>query len=174
MRSIRKDVASRVAKMEIEEERRAAIAKKEQNAQYRNTWYLQDKMDGVNLHHKTAKEELENRRDQKNTTEMCEFLRQQAAPELEIIFDGNSMDFHYFKVVFKEVVDNKLTDSRGRLTRLIKFTKEEAKEIAKKCIQLPSEVGFKTAKLLLTEIFGDPHIITASFHDKAVATNQGW
>ena len=149
------------------------MLKKEQNTQYRNTWYLQDKMDGVNLHHKTAKEELENRKDQ-NTTEMCEFLRQQAAPELEIIFDGNSMDFHYFKVVFKEVVDNKLTDSRGRLTHLIKFTKEEAKDIAKKCIQLPSEVGFKTGKLLLTEIFGDPHIITASFHDKAVATNQGW
>ena len=33
---------------------------------------------------------------EKNNTEMmCELLRQQAAPELEIdIFDGNPMDFH--------------------------------------------------------------------------------
>ena len=77
---------------------------------------------------------------------MCE-LRQQATPDLEIdIFDGNPMDFHYFMVVFKEVVENKVTDPRGRLTRLIKFTKGEADEIAKNCIQLPSELGFKTVK----------------------------
>ena len=73
------------------------------------------------------------------------------------------MDFHYFMAVFKEVVENKVTDPRGRLTHLIRFTKGEAKEIAKNCIQLPSELGFRTAKQLLTERFGDPHIITASY-----------
>ena len=52
---------------------------------------------------------------------------------------------------------------------LSQSTKGEAKEIAKNCIQLPSEIGFKTAKRLLTERFGDSHIITAS-----VAPNQGW
>ena len=78
-------------------------------------------MDIVNLPNKTAKEELEYGRDQKNITEtMCELLRQQAAPELEIdIFDGNPMDFHYFMAVFKQVVENMVTDPRGRLSRLI-------------------------------------------------------
>ena len=95
---------------------------------------------------------------------MSELLRQQAAIELEIdIFDGNPMDFHYFMAVSKDVVEMKVTDSRGQLTCLIKFTTGEAKEIAKNCIQLPSEVGFKTAKQQLTERFGDPHIITASY-----------
>ena len=105
-RSIRMNDASTVAKIEIEQERGAVITKKEQNAQYRNTWDLQDKMDGVNLPHKTAKEELEHERDQKNIKEiMCELLRQQAVPAFEIdIFDGNSMDFHYFMIVIKEVV----------------------------------------------------------------------
>ena len=65
--------------------------------------------------------------------------------------------------VFKEVVENKVTDPRGRLTCLITFTKVEAKKIVKNCIQLPSELGFKTAKQLLTERFGDLHIITASY-----------
>ena len=65
--------------------------------------------------------------------------------------------------VFKEVVENKVTDPRGQLTCLITFTKREAKEIAKNCIQIPSELGFKTAKQLLTERFGDLHIITASY-----------
>ena len=56
------------------------------------------------------------------------------------------MDFHYFMAVFREVVENKVTDSRGWLTHLIKFTKGKAKEIAKSYIQLSSGVGFKTAK----------------------------
>ena len=37
------------------------------------------------------------------------------------------------------------------------------KEIGKNCIQLPSELGFRTAKQLLTQRFGDLHIITASY-----------
>ena len=69
MRSIRMDDPSRVAKTEIDQERGAAITKKEQNPQYRKIWVLQDKMDGVNLPHKIAKEELEHGRYQKNTTE---------------------------------------------------------------------------------------------------------
>ena len=56
----------------------------------------QDKVDRVNLPHKTAKEDLEDGRDQNNITEMvCELLRQQASPELEIdILYCNPIDFH--------------------------------------------------------------------------------
>ena len=102
------DDASRAAKTEIEQDRRAVITRKEQNAQYRNTWDFQDKVNRENLPDKTTKEKLEYEKDQKNVTEMmCELLRQQAAPDLEIdIFDGNPMDFHYFMAVFKEVVEN--------------------------------------------------------------------
>ena len=140
------DDAIRAAKIEIQQDRGAVITRKEQNAQYRNTWDLQDKANRENLPDKTTKEELEYEKDQKNVTEMMrELLWQHAAPDLEIdIFDGNLMHFHYFMAVFK-VVENKVTDPRGWLTRLIKFTKGEAKEIAKNCIQLPSELGFKTA-----------------------------
>ena len=68
MRSIRMDDVSRVAKIEIEQDRGVAITKKEQNAQYRNTWDLQGKVDRENLRDKTTKEELEYGRDQKNIT----------------------------------------------------------------------------------------------------------
>ena len=95
---------------------------------------------------------------------MCELLRQKATPELETdLFDGNSMDFDYFLAAFKEAVENKVTDPRGRLFSLIKFKKGKANEIAKNYIQLLSVVGFKTAKRLLNERFGDPHIITESY-----------
>lgn len=52
------------------------------------------------------------------------------------------MNFHYFMEVFKELVENKVADSRGRLNQMIDSTKGEDKEIL-------SEVGFKTAKPLL-------------------------
>ena len=68
MRSIRMDDVSRVAKIEIEQDRGVAITKKEQNAQYRNTWDLQGKVDRENLRDETTKEELEYGRDQKNIT----------------------------------------------------------------------------------------------------------
>ena len=77
------DDASRDAKIKIEEDIGAVITRMEQNAQYRNTWYLQDKGDRENLPDKVIKEELEYGSDQKNVTEMmCELLQQQAAPDL--------------------------------------------------------------------------------------------
>ena len=45
---------------------------------------------------------------------------------------------------------------------MIKFTKGEAKEMVKTYIQLPPEVWFKTAKILLHERYEDPHRITAA------------
>ena len=81
MRSIRMDDASRAAKIEIEQGRGAVIIRKEQKAQYRNTWDLQDKANRENLPDKTTKKKLEYERYKKNMTEMmCELLQQQAAP----------------------------------------------------------------------------------------------
>ena len=142
------DDASRVAEIEIEQDRGAVITTKEQNSQYRNAWDLQDKIDREKLTDKATKEELEYGRDQKNVTKMmCKLLQQQATLNLEIdIFDGNPMDSHYFMAVSKWVVENKVTDTGGRLTHLIKFIKWESKKIAKSCIELPLELRFKTAK----------------------------
>ena len=72
------------------------------------------------------------------------------------------MEFHYFMAVFKEVVENRVDNERGKLTRLIKYKKGDAKDMIKNCIQLPPEDGFETAKHLLNERYGDPQrIITA-------------
>ena len=70
-----------------------------------------------------------------------------AAPEVDMEpFDGNTLNYHYFMSLFKEVVESKIDDPRGRLTRLIKYTKVDAKELIKYCIQLPFNEGFKNAK----------------------------
>ena len=66
------------------------------------------------------------------------------------------MNYHYFMALFKEVVESKIDDPRGRLTRLIKYTTGDAKELIKHCIQLPSIEGFKNAKYLSEKVYGNP------------------
>ena len=46
---------------------------------------------------------------------------------------------------------------------MIKYTTGDAKEMAKNCIQLPAEIGFETAKRLLTEKYGDPYRIISAY-----------
>ena len=68
---------------------------------------------------------------------MCQLLKQQSAPDIDIdIFSGNPMNFHYFMAVFNEIVEKKVDDPRGNLTRLIRYPTGDA--IAKNCIQLPA------------------------------------
>ena len=45
--------------------------------------------------------------------------------------------------IFKEVVEKRREDPRGRLTRLIKYTTGEAKDLIKHCIQQPLSEGTK-------------------------------
>ena len=71
---------------------------------------------------------------------MCKLLSQQSAPNVDIdMFDGNPLEFNYFMSIFEEMVESKVVDPRGKLTRLINYTKGEVKELVKYCIQQPTE-----------------------------------
>ena len=70
-------------------------------------------------------------------SQKCQLLKQQGAPEVEIdVFSGDPLEYHYFMEIFKEVVEKRIEDPRGRLTRLIKCTSGEAKDLIKHCIQV--------------------------------------
>ena len=89
---------------------------------------------------------------------LCRLMKQQSAPEVDIdSFDGNPLNYRYFMVIFKEVVENRIANPRGRLIRLIKYTKGEAKELVMNCIHPPPREGYKIAKMLLEKRYGDPH-----------------
>ena len=54
---------------------------------------------------------------------MCDLLRHQSAPEVEIeTFRGDLLEYHYFISVFRKVVELKIDDPHGRLVRLLKYT----------------------------------------------------
>ena len=95
---------------------------------------------------------------------MSELLRQQAAPEVDIdVFTGNPTEYHYFIAVFEEVVENKIDDASGRLTRLTKYNDGEPKEMIKHCIQQPANIGNKNARSLLEKKSGNPHSILPGY-----------
>ena len=95
---------------------------------------------------------------------MSKLLRQQAAPDVDIdIFTGDPVDYHCFIAVFDEVVEKKIDDPQGRLTRLIKYTDGQPKEMIKHCIQQLAAVGYKNARSLLEEKYGNPHQILACY-----------
>ena len=95
---------------------------------------------------------------------LCKFMQQQGEPEVDIdIFSEDPLEYHYFMEVFKEVVEKRIQDPRGRLTRLIKYTTGEAKDLIKHCIQQPTAEGYENAMELLENRYGDSLKILASY-----------
>ena len=104
---------------------------------------------------------------------MSQLLRQQAAPEVGIdVFTGEPTEYHYFLAVFEEVVEKKIDDARGRLTRLIKYTDGEPKEMIKHWIQQPANIGYKNPRSLLEQKYGNPHSIIAAYRKEIKAWPQ--
>ena len=98
------------------------------------------------------------------TDMLCKLLKVQSAPDVDMeCFDGNVLEYHYFMGLFREIVESKVEDPRGRLTRLIKYTIRDSRDLIKHCIQLPSNEGFTQAKYLLEKMYGNPHRILASY-----------
>ena len=51
----------------------------------------------------------------------CHLVKQQSALDIELdVFGGNLLDFYYFMTFCHEVVEKRIVDPRGRLTRLVK------------------------------------------------------
>ena len=90
-------------------------------------------------------------------------LQYQGALEIEIDkFNGNPLEHQYFFSMFNQVVEKKVSDQTGRLTRLLKFTGGEAKELIKHYIHLPPETCYETAVRLLNNRYGNPHYLLTS------------
>lgn len=65
------------------------------------------------------------------------------------VFEGNPLHYTYFRSMFIEAVEK-------RLTRMINLTSREAKKLVK------SEYNFENAMRLLENKYGNPHKLLAS------------
>ena len=88
---------------------------------------------------------------------LCSLLRQQPAPNLDIqTFRVDPLEYHFFMSSFRKAVVCKIDYPHGRLVWLLKFTDGETKETIKHCIQQSSEIGYRPAKSLLEDHYGNP------------------
>ena len=82
---------------------------------------------------------------------LCKLI--QHTPEVDVgTFSGDPLEYYYF-----------IEYPKGRLTRLIKFTTGEAKDLVKHSIQQSSREGYENAMELLESRYGDPLKILTSY-----------
>ena len=105
--------------------------------------------------------EKENKRfsSQKNIVDtLFHLMKQQSPLDLDLdVFDGNPLYFYYFMTHCIEVVEKEIDDTRGKLTRLLKYTRGHAKEIINYCVQDSSTMIYQHTKKMLVEIYGNPY-----------------
>ena len=81
---------------------------------------------------------------------LCELVKQQSAPAVDIEeFDGNPLQYSYFRLMFQEVVEKKFASPQRRLTQLIKVTTGEIRELVKPYIHNNRTYGYKNAMKLV-------------------------
>ena len=94
---------------------------------------------------------------------LCRLVKEQSAPDVgREEFDGNPLNFNYFRSLFRETVEKKIDDPEGRLTRLIKNTCWEAREMVKNFIHDRPDVGYTNVLNLLKKQYEDPHRLLVS------------
>ena len=65
------------------------------------------------------------------------------------VFDSDLLNFKYFVLILREVVETKLEDPRERLKQSIKYSSGEAKHLVKNYIYLSSEGYGEPMRILL-------------------------
>ena len=98
---------------------------------------------------------------------MMKLINLQTAPEVDIdVFNGDPLEYQYFRATFKDVVENKIHDPRERLIRLLKYTTGDVKESIKHCLYEEDQICFKEAIRILDRDYGDKHILINLYLNK--------
>ena len=95
---------------------------------------------------------------------MIQMIKLQSAPKPDLdTFTGDPLEYLYFKANFKEVVETAVSDQRGRLTRLIKYTSGDAQELIKHLVQAQTPNCYDEAITLLDKEYGNDHLLSCSY-----------
>ncbi len=83
------------------------------------------------------------------------------APKVTLMtFDGNPLEYHTFIRCVEDNIEKFIQDSASRLSRLIQQCTGEAERVIRCCRDMSPEIGYRRAKHLLKERFGDKYVIS--------------
>ncbi|XP_066918134.1 uncharacterized protein [Clytia hemisphaerica] len=106
---------------------------------------------------------------------LFDLVKMQGAPAVKLeVFKGDPLEYRSFITNFEELVEKRISDSEGRLARLMNFTEGEANDLIQCCLYLSD--GYNHAKSLLKKKYGDPHRIMTFFKkelDRSEAIKPG-
>ncbi|KAJ8017536.1 hypothetical protein HOLleu_44990 [Holothuria leucospilota] len=83
-------------------------------------------------------------------------------------FDGDPLQYWIFKRAFDNTVDSSMLDDSAKLTRLLHYCVGKAKGVIQGCSVMEPSKGYRTAKRLLQDRFGEKHIIAEAWVNKIV------
>ena len=81
------------------------------------------------------------------------------------VFKGDPLEFQSFMAIFDESVDSKLTDGQQKLTRLLQYTDGPAKAAIRNCALIKGDDGYKQAREILFNRFGNNHLVSRKIID---------
>lgn len=82
-------------------------------------------------------------------------------PELSP-FDGNPLNYWRFVRSFEKNIESKSSSESERLNYLIQYCSGKAKEVIKNCAIMHEDQGYRAARKILQERFGDPYTIACA------------
>lgn len=86
------------------------------------------------------------------------------------MFSGDVMDYPIFIQAFETIIESEVEASRDRLFFLNKYTTGRANDVIKGFVAMNTGNGYKQAKKLLAQKFGDPYHVAESFKSRL----RGW
>lgn len=92
-------------------------------------------------------------------------------PEL-VTFNGDPVEFWGFINNFEVNIGSMAIDDRMKLTYLIQYCKGKARESIEDCILLEPRSGYRRAREILREQFGQPHVICHALLNKVLNSQQ--
>ena len=91
----------------------------------------------------------------------------------QLLKQQSLLHYSYLRSIFREVVEKKTTNRQGRLTRMIKLTTEEVKELVKPSIHDNSKYGYENAMKLLERQYGNQFKLLAYYRNEKKKTKNG-
>ena len=112
--------------------------------------------------------------------QLHELLKQQqlqtlaiTLPQPEIpVFSGDPVKYSDFVRAFENLIETKTNSQNSRLYYLVQYTSGEVKELMQSCLSMDPEEGYKTARALLNDRYGQSYKIATALIDQVMKTSQ--
>ena len=84
------------------------------------------------------------------------------------VFDGNILQYKSFIHSFEHMIEGRTDNNQDRLQFLIQYTKGQAQQLVKSCQHMDADRGYRKARQLLSEHFGNAYKISCAYIEKAI------